>query len=190
MARTPPFRKRRKVKQPRFRTGRRKRIWTARLRTWAGPILLMSALIAIWLFAKPMVEPEWRPAQHGNFGLCGERGRPFACVTDGDTVTLGFGKAARRIRLTGYDAPEMNGACPAESARAREARGALLAWLNAGPFEWDGGDEPPYDQYGRELRNVRRLHPDGRSEELAETMITAGLAGESGWGFAETDWCE
>lgn len=109
---------------------------------------------------------------------------------DGDTLILGFGKAQRRIRLTGYDAPELNGACPAESRRAVEARDALHQWLGQGTFEWDGGAAPPRDPYGRELRAVRRTLPDGSREYLADTMIDRGLAGGSGWGSAEPEWCE
>lgn len=189
MGRISPFRKRRKVKPPRFRTGRRKRIWRARLRAWFGPVLLMGALVAVWLFAAPAAKPEWTPSSHSNFGLCGERGRPFACVTDGDTVTLGYGQTARRIRLTGFDTPELDGACPAEASRAQEARLALQSWLNAGPFEWDGGSQPRYDRYGRELRSVRRVHPDGRVEKLVDTMVDAGLANTDDWGLFARDWC-
>ena len=110
-------------------------------------------------------------------------------MVDGDTLIMGFGKERRRIRLTGYDAPELEGACEAERQLARKARATLSAWLSQGPFEWDGGDAPPYDQYGRELRAVSRTGRDGTREHLAETMIARGLAEDSGWGASTRDWC-
>jgi len=122
------------------------------------------------------------------FGVCGERGRPYACVSDGDTVTLGYGRQARRIRLTGFDTPEMDGACAAESATARVAQSALRDWLNSGLFEWNGGADPNYDKYGRELRAVRRVQADGSTQELADVMIDAKLAeGDGPW--ESRDWC-
>lgn len=203
MGRILPFRKRRQVKPPRFhkRSSRWRRgsppgsSWRSsgkrgRWRSWLPTFLLVALLVIAWRLTAPLVAPEWDAVESRQFGLCGERGRPFACVNDGDTVTLGYGNSARRIRLTGFDTPELDGACPAESAKAREARGALRAWLNAAPFEWDGGAEPPYDRYGRELRAARRIHPDGRIELLADTMMQAGLAGGSGWDFTPTNWCK
>ena len=178
MARTPPFHK---------RSYRIRRAWRrSRLRTLIRPLLLGALLIAGWYVTRPLVAPEWNavPADAAAFGVCGERGRPHACVTDGDTVTLGYGPAARRLRLRGFDAPEIAGACPAESARAAEAQAALLAWLNAGPFEWDGGDDPPRDRYGRELRSARR-----GEVLLADHMVERGLANRDDAHFMATDWC-
>ena len=125
---------------------------------------------------------EWEPGLRP-FTICGQA-RALACVVDGDTVRIG----ARRIRLTGFDAPEMDGACAAERVRAVEAREELAAWLNAGPFEMDGGADPPHDRYGRELRAVRRTTSDGGHEWLAEHMVAADLADGSGW-LGERDWC-
>ena len=103
-------------------------------------------------------------------------------------MTLGYGSSARRIRLTGFNAPEIEGQCPAESAAALRAQAELRAWLNRGAFEWDGGSEPPRDRYGRELRSVRRTAPDGSSETLAEHMIDADLAeGPGPWHYQ--NWC-
>lgn len=104
-------------------------------------------------------------------------------MVDGDTIRLG----QRRIRLTGFDAPEMDGNCPAERIRAVEAREALASWLNSGPFELDGGEDPPRDQYGRELRAARRATGD-RIDTLADHMIAADMAAENGW-LDERDWC-
>ena len=148
---------------------------------------MIGVLAGVWWFVRPPPDKEWQVIGM-YFGTCGERGRPHACVTDGDTVTLGYGSSARRIRLKGFDAPEIAGECPAESAKAAEAQEALLKWLNAGRFEWSGGREPPRDIYGRELREARRAVSDGKHDRLADHMIGAGLA--SGDGFLEyRDWC-
>ena len=110
-------------------------------------------------------------------------------AVDNDLMIVGYGKDRRRIRLTGYDAPELDGACEAESKAAIKARDALAAWLSESPFEWDGGDAPPFDQYGRELREVSRVGSDGEREYLADAMITRGLASENGWDIVPKDWC-
>jgi len=165
------------------------------LRAWQRPSfwssLFLIALAVWWFGFRPAsAQPQWVSMSEG-FALCG-RGAEHqtGCVVDGDTVIIGYGPARRRIRITGYDAPEIDGACPAESAAAERARLRLHAWLGEGAFEWDGGAQPPRDQYGRELRMVRRIAPDGTVEELAATMIAEGLAAESGWGTVPKDWCD
>ncbi|MCL4673144.1 MAG: hypothetical protein KJZ64_09460 [Sphingomonadaceae bacterium] len=125
---------------------------------------------------------DWQMQEPGRFALCGE-GRAARCVVDGDTVMLG----QRRVRLTGYDAPEFDGACEAERLLARRARLALRDWLNRGPFALDGGADPPRDRYGRELRAARRTDAAGQ-EWLADTMVEAGLARSTGWGGGEPGW--
>nr|WP_247713386.1 thermonuclease family protein [Qipengyuania polymorpha] len=102
------------------------------------------------------------------------------CVIDGDTLAIG----QRRVRLTGYDAPEMDGACKYERAKAREAKDELHRWLARGRFTWTGGDNPPRDRWGRELREARR-----GDDLLAEHMVSAGLAEEMGWGAERREWC-
>jgi len=123
--------------------------------------------------------PEPRPVTL-SFPLCISPGYAANCVVDGDTIRIG----ERRIRLTGFDAPEIDGACQRESDLALAARDALHRWLALGDFELDGGAEPPRDQYGRELRAARR-----GEEYLADMMIAAGLARDNGWGAGEADWC-
>ncbi len=154
--------------------------------------MLLLVVMALWWFAiRPITQPddEWVRVTT-RFAICAESGqREAGCVVDGDTLVLGFGAGQRRIRLTGFDAPELDSACEAERSAALAARGRLQQWLNQGAFEWSGGREPPYDQYGRELREVRRTPSDGRSERLAETMIAEELASESGWGTFPRDWC-
>ncbi|MCP5395179.1 MAG: thermonuclease family protein [Sphingomonadaceae bacterium] len=118
------------------------------------------------------------------FTLCGEKGSG-QCVIDGDTLAIG----RRKVRLAGYDAPELDGACEAERKLAQRAKAELRDWLNAAPYALDGGDDPPRDKYGRELRSARRM-VDGKEEWLADHMIGAGLARDNGWGAGPARWCE
>lgn len=166
----------------------RKRNRLAQLRRWGVPLLAL-VLVGGWYVAQPVIAPDDWVTVGARYGTCGERGRPYHCVTDGDTVTIGFGQNARRIRLTGFDAPEIKGQCPDESARALLAQRALLDWLNKGQFEWSGGTSPRRDRYGRELREVRRIGRDGRVDNLADHMIDAKLASGDG-AFEWRDWCD
>ncbi|WBY17266.1 hypothetical protein PF049_03650 [Erythrobacteraceae bacterium WH01K] len=148
------------------------------------PLVLAAILAASWLLtrtATPGQDPQALPQR---FVLCGQGGAS-ACVIDGDTVALGPFDQRRRVRLTGFDAPEMNGACAGEREAAQRARAALLVWLNAERAYVDGGEQPPRDRYGRELRAASRA--DGSL--LADVMIESGLAQGSGWGAASIDWC-
>ncbi|WP_157799427.1 thermonuclease family protein [Qipengyuania seohaensis] len=143
------------------------------------PLALTLVLVGAWVLFEDRIGPRPKVSEvASSFGLCGEGWG--ACVVDGDTVRIG----ERRIRLTGFDAPEMDGACEAERVKAREARTALHQWLSQGRFSWTGGQDPPRDRYGRELREVRR-----GEEALADHMIAAGLAEGSGWGAVRRDWC-
>lgn len=154
------------------------------------PILALIVMGVWWFVIKPITQEQGHVRVETGFALCGEGARQKACVVDGDTVHIGFGSDRRRIRLTGFDAPEIDGACETESALAKAARARLHQWLNDGPFEWDGADDPPRDQFGRELREAHRFRAGGSHEELADIMIEAGLASPNGWGDAPKDWCE
>ena len=141
-------------------------------------LLLLALLLALswWLQRppEPSVGPE-RVAQH--FTRCGS-GSGFACVVDGDSFRLG----ERRIRIRGIDAPEREGACPAETLLAERSAAKLADLLNAGPFTMTamGGNER--DQYGRELRVLTR---NGRS--IGDAMVQAGLAHD--YRGAKSSWC-
>lgn len=137
--------------------------------------MLAWLLVKSWGWVADLTSGPWDPVER-QFTICGQ-GSSAACVVDGDTLRIG----QRRIRLVGYDAPELQGECDAESHLARVAQEELAAWLNLGPFEMDGGAEPPRDQYGRELRSVRR-----GGEALADTMLERGLARRS---RLDRGWC-
>lgn len=177
--------------RPRFKRPQR----PSRLRgwwlVWRVPVLALVMMSLWWFVLRPIAqEQDWTSVDEG-FALCSGGGeRQAGCVVDGDTVVMGFGSEQRRIRLTGYDAPELDGTCEAERQSADAARLALHRWLGEGPFEWSGGEDPPRDRYGRELREVRRVGADGGAEYLADTLIAADLAAESGWGATERDWCK
>jgi micrococcal nuclease len=185
----------RNPRAPRFRSprrpGRPRRGWLLSWwNVWRVPTLVTIVAAVWWFGIRPLDQEEgWVPVTEA-FSLCGSGERTPGCVIDGDTLLMtGGGVKPRRIRLVGFDTPELEGACPAEEKLAREARQMVAQWLSQGTFEWSGGAEPAYDQYGRQLRAIRRTKPDGSHEYLAYFMIEAGLADESGWGAADTDWC-
>lgn len=177
------------VKPPRFdarwndrrRRSARRRSLARSLRLWLMVALLLGA--AVVLARWQGFGGDWQALGGERFALCGQGGAQ-RCVIDGDTVMIG----TRRIRLTGYDAPELDGACEAERLLAARARLALHDWLNRGPFELDGGDDPPRDTYGRELRAARRTDAAGQ-QWLADTMIDGGMARSNGWGAGDARWC-
>lgn len=99
---------------------------------WRVPVLVILVAALWWFAVRPLA-----PAQDAGwvrveaaFSLCGESPRTSGCVIDGDTVFLTDpASPPRRIRLTGFDAPELDGACQAERALARRARRGLRDWL-------------------------------------------------------------
>lgn len=168
------------VRTPRFDAAwnaRRRRAawWRAwRWRLGLAVVLALAVLLVRW----PGLGGGWQTVD-ARFGICGE-GRAANCVVDGDTIMLGD----RRVRLTGYDAPELAGQCEAERRLALLARDALADWLGRGAFALDGGADPPRDPYGRELRAARRDDAAGQ-QWLAATMIEQGLGRRDG----VRDWC-
>ncbi|MBV7265270.1 thermonuclease family protein [Erythrobacter ani] len=157
---------------------------------WRTPALLVIVSAAWWFLYRPYVHEQGWVKVADEFALCGEPWSGAAgCVVDGDTIVIGNGRDRRRVRLTGFDAPELNGACAAETERAQDARRALHDWLSRGPFEWNGDIDPPRDQYGRELREVRRVLPDGSREYVGRVLVDRNLASDNGWEAIPTDWC-
>ncbi|MFU7529070.1 thermonuclease family protein [Qipengyuania sp. ASV99] len=158
---------------------------------WRVPTLLLIVMAVWWFGFRPIQAEQGWVRETRSFPLCGAgSGRAAGCVVDGDTLMIGFGSERRRVRFTGFDAPERDGVCEAERQLAEAARVRLQQWLAQGSFEWSGADEPPRDQYGRELREAWRTARDGSREYLSETMIQSGLAAENGWGAAAPDWCD
>lgn len=169
---------------PRFDAAWNRRLaWGRRWRALRIWLLLALLLVASWwLMRLPASTADWEQVDR-RFTLCAER-ISSACVIDGDTVMLD----KRRVRLAGFDAPELEGKCAAERQLAIVARNALADWLNRGSFLVDGGADPPRDDYGRELRNLRRGE-GGRDQWVAEWMEARGLARTTGWGEPARNWC-
>ncbi|MEO1648351.1 MAG: hypothetical protein AAFR32_05980 [Pseudomonadota bacterium] len=179
---------------PRFRTPRapKRSGLLSWWNLWRVPTLVTIVAALWWFGVRPITEEQgWLPVPDTDFSLCGEGARTVGCVIDGDTLLISErGQRPRRIRLTGFDAPELNGACETERALARQARRRLLEWIELGPFQWNGAEDPPFDQYGRELRALRRVSAEGSREYLADAMIEAGLAESGGWEAGAVDWCQ
>lgn len=119
----------------------------------------------------------------GNFTRCGQ-GRGYYCVIDGDTFRIG----KRSVRVVGIDTAEINASCQTEAEQANQSTAALQSWLNKGAFEMTARLDSPNDQYGRELRIVKRTLSDGRIDRLADWMQTDGGARSylGGW---RGGWC-
>jgi endonuclease YncB( thermonuclease family) len=106
-------------------------------------------------------------------------------VIDGDTFKLG----QRSIRIIGIDAPETHPArCPEEARLGELATAKLQQLLNERPFEMVAPIYRAHDQYGRDLRVIRRLIPDGSYQNMADEIRKAGLAHRYAGGF-KTGWC-
>lgn len=97
------------------------------------------------------------------------------CVVDGDTIWFD----GEKIRLEGFNTPEMNGECGRERQLARKARSRLSRALSSNPFEVNRGG---YDRYGRRLATVSI-----NSVDVGDPLIRDGLAHE--WQGHKEDWC-
>lgn len=59
---------------------------------------------------------------------------------------------------------------------AEAATATLQHLLNQGPFEMVGRIAGSQDRYGRDLRALRRVRPDGTVQSIAEDMRSSGVA--------------
>jgi micrococcal nuclease len=119
----------------------------------------------------------------GSFTRCGI-GRGYYCVVDGDTFKMG----QTSVRVVGIDTAEVEAACPEEAAQAEASTAALQRWLNRGPFRISARIDEPTDKYGRALRIVKRINPDGSEDRLADFMRAEGGARGYGGG-GRGGWC-
>ena len=156
------------------------------LRPW---LLLIGFVTMAYIFTLPgaFSAPGWLSSEpqviEGRFTRCG-RGRGYYCVVDGDTFKLGD----TSVRVVGIDTAEKDAECPAEALQAEASTKALQAWLNRGPFRMTHRLDEPIDRYGRSLRTVYRLRPDGSEDRLADFMRREGGA-RGYWGGGRGDWC-
>ncbi len=145
------------------------------LRPW---LLLIGFATMAYIFTLPgaFSAPGWLSSEpqviEGRFTRCG-RGRGYYCVVDGDTFKLGD----TSVRAVGIDTAEREAGCPAEAVQAEASTKALQGWLNRGPFRMTHRLDEPIDRYGRSLRTVYRLRPDGSEDRLADFMRREGGAG-------------
>ncbi|MGN6487333.1 MAG: thermonuclease family protein [Devosia sp.] len=102
------------------------------------------------------------PAAAADFRTC-KGGHRVTCVVDGDTFWL----KGEKIRLEGYDSPEMGPPkCSRPAVGAIEARDALTQLLNSGTVELK---RRGVDRYGRTLARVMI-----NGQDITDTMIGAG----------------
>ena len=159
--------------------------WLGKLR----PFILGAILLLAWPTLDPaLVEPVGFLSSDAervdaHFTRCGP-GRGHACVIDGDTFKIG----QRKIRVIGIDTAEVDAQCPAEAAMAERATAELQRLLNQGPFTMVGRFAGSTDRYGRDLRAITRLRPDGSEQSIAEDMRNSGLARRYLGGF-RGGWC-
>ena len=156
------------------------------LRPW---LLLIGFVTMAYIFTLPGVfsAPGWLSSEpqviEGRFTRCG-RGRGYYCVVDGDTFKLGD----TSVRVVGIDTAEREAECPAEAVQTEASAKALQGWLNRGPFRMTHRLDEPIDRYGRSLRTVYRLRPDGSEDRLADFMRREGGA-RGYWGGGRGGWC-
>ena len=156
------------------------------LRPW---LLLIGFVTMAYIFTLPGVfsAPGWLSSEpqviEGRFTRCG-RGRGYYCVVDGDTFKLGD----TSVRVVGIDTAEREAECAAEAVQAEASTSALQRWLNRGPFRMTHRLDEPIDRYGRSLRTVYRLRPDGSEDRLADFMRREGGA-RGYWGGGRGEWC-
>lgn len=156
------------------------------LRPW---LLLIGFVTMAYIFTLPgaFSAPGWLSSEpqviEGRFTRCG-RGRGYYCVVDGDTFKLGD----TSVRVVGIDTAEREAECAAEAVQAEASTKALQAWLNRGPFRMTHRLDEPIDRYGRSLRTVYRLRPDGSEDRLADFMRREGGA-RGYWGGGRGEWC-
>ena len=156
------------------------------LRPW---LLLIGFVTMAYIFTLPgaFSAPGWLSSEpqviEGRFTRCG-RGRGYYCVVDGDTFKLGD----RAVRVVGIDTAEREAECAAEAVQAEASTKALQGWLNRGPFRMTHRLDEPIDRYGRSLRTVYRLRPDGSEDRLADFMRREGGA-RGYWGGGRGEWC-
>lgn len=156
----------------------------------ARPWLLLIGLAVAWYIVDRSVVPEPPPLLatgpqviEASFTRCG-RGRGPYCVVDGDTFRVGEAS----VRVHGIDTAEGEARCPQEAEQAEASTRALQEWLSRGPFTMTALNGQPTDRYGRALRVLTRITPDGRADRADRWMIANGGA-RAYAGGSRAGWC-
>ena len=174
--------------RPGFGRARGKRRGWLRWVRRAFAVGIVSLAVVLWLLPELVRTPDLltqRPLTvDADWTFCG-RGASRYCVVDGDTLRIG----EARVRLMGFDTPETGprAACPAEAARAEDAKRALLRWANEGPVTFRARYDNPADRWGRPLREVYR-ETGGRREYVGDVLVKRGLARRY-YGGEREGWC-
>lgn len=113
-------------------------------------------------------------AQTVSMPICGS-GKRVNCIVDGDTIWVN----REKIRLEGFNAPEMDGSCGRERRMAIQARDELRHILDGRAFTIERRGK---DRYGRTLATVRV-----NGEDVGRRLISRGLAHE--WRGYKESWC-
>lgn len=101
-------------------------------------------------------------------------------VVDGDTIDVGTGAGAQRVRIIGIDTPEIGRGGKTDECFAQEARAMLDELIYRSDVELIADPtQADVDRYGRLLRHV---HHEGHS--VALTLIKAGAGYEYTYGAA------
>jgi len=149
---------------------RRRPKWAKRRRRlkWIRRVLIVIGMLS------PLFLANWPNSVEGTYYPEGSE----IYVIDGDTISY----AGQRIRLQGFDTPEIRNPECAEEARLGEAAKARVQSLiaqNENRLEILDA----HDKYGRDLG---RLFIDGRN--IREILTSEGLAQVYVWGV-EISWC-
>lgn len=103
-------------------------------------------------------------------------------IVDGDTLHLDCGAGDVKVRLLGYDTPEIfHPKCAAEARRGAEATDLLAALVARGPVT--GFYPQGLDRYGRTLARVAIA-----GQDVTDFMLATPLALPY-QGHAHPDWC-
>ena len=111
---------------------------------------------------------------------------PTACrvtyIVDGDTLHMDCGLGERKVRLLGYDTPEVyHPKCAAEAEAGRKATDLLAGLVASGPVT--AMQVQGHDRYGRDLATVSIAGTDVTSFMLATTLALPYA------GHQHPDWC-
>jgi endonuclease YncB( thermonuclease family) len=140
-------------------------------------LIALAAVLAVVGDPRAYEPPAWLQTApqkiEGRFTRCG-LGRGYYCVIDGDTFKMG----AQSVRVVGIDTAEAgeHARCAREASQAEASTLALQRWLNRASFRLTARLDEPIDRYGRSLRIVKRLNPDGSEDRLADYMVAEGGA--------------
>lgn len=105
-----------------------------------------------------------------------------AHVVDGDTLHLTCGGVRHKVRLLGYDTPEISRAlCPAEKQAGDTATALLRALVASGPVT--GVHFQGHDRYGRDLARIEIAGQDVTRHMLATPFARPYT------GHKHPDWC-